>query len=196
MPCERARGRAGFARRFTPVGDVPEALRDDRCCRRFKDLDIATAHLSAVLTPAMQEPLWFWKQGRTSDDHRGKTREQQAVLMVHKARQLAMARRTALVNQIHGDLGEFGIVAPTGPKRLRGALPGILEDAENGRKVRSEATAVYPGDHAHPRRDSGQRTRRVTSEGVLERHWRHWWKSGLIFTAVKTECQSTQGALA
>jgi transposase len=61
-----------------------------------------------------------------------KSEEQQAVLMVHKARQLAVASRTALVNQIHGYLGEFGIVAPTGPRRLRDALPDILADAENG----------------------------------------------------------------
>jgi transposase len=60
-----------------------------------------------------------------------KSEEQQATLMVHRARQLVVASRTALVNQIHGYLGEYGIVAPRGPARLRSALPGILEDAEN-----------------------------------------------------------------
>jgi transposase len=61
-----------------------------------------------------------------------KTPEQQAVLMVHRARTLVVATRTALVNQIRGLLGEFGLVVPRGVARLRSALPGILEDAENG----------------------------------------------------------------
>src|SRR5215469_10171895 len=61
-----------------------------------------------------------------------KSEEQQAVLMVHRARALAVANRTAQVNQIRGLLGEFGLVVPRGIGRLRRELPGILEDAENG----------------------------------------------------------------
>lgn len=61
-----------------------------------------------------------------------KTEEQQAVLMVHRARTLVVANRTAQVNQIRGLLGEFGLVVPKGVARLRRELPGILEDAENG----------------------------------------------------------------
>lgn len=61
-----------------------------------------------------------------------KTKEQQAVLMVHRARTLVVANRTAQVNQIRGLLGEFGLVVPKGVTRLRRELPGILEDAENG----------------------------------------------------------------
>ena len=61
-----------------------------------------------------------------------KTEEQQAVLMVHRARSLVLANRTAQVNQIRGLLGEFGIVVPTGVARLRREMPRILEDAENG----------------------------------------------------------------
>ena len=41
-----------------------------------------------------------------------KTEEQQAVLMVHRARSLALSSRTALGNQIRGLLGEFGLVVP------------------------------------------------------------------------------------
>jgi transposase len=52
--------------------------------------------------------------------------------MVHRARALVVANRTALVNQMHGLLGEFGIVVPKAPTRLRRELPGILENAENG----------------------------------------------------------------
>lgn len=61
-----------------------------------------------------------------------KSEEQQAVLMMHRARTLAVAGRTAQVNQMRGLLGEFGVVVPLGIKRLRKELPRILEDAENG----------------------------------------------------------------
>jgi transposase len=61
-----------------------------------------------------------------------KSEEQQAVLMVHRARTLVMANRTGLVNQVRGLLGEFGVIVPKGVARFRRELPGILEDAENG----------------------------------------------------------------
>ena len=61
-----------------------------------------------------------------------KSEEQQAVLMVHRARSLVVSNRTAQVNQIRRLLGEFGLVVPKGVARLRRELPGILEDAENG----------------------------------------------------------------
>ena len=64
-----------------------------------------------------------------------KSEEQQSVLMVHRARSLVMANRTAQVNQIRGLLGEFGIVVATGVARLRREMPQILEDAENGLPV-------------------------------------------------------------
>jgi len=64
-----------------------------------------------------------------------KSEEQQAVLMVHRARTLTMANRVAQVNQIRGLLGEFGLVVPRGVARLRHELPGILEDAENALPV-------------------------------------------------------------
>ena len=61
-----------------------------------------------------------------------KTEEQQSVLMVHRARSLVMANRTAQVNQIRRLLGEFGLIVPQGVAHLRKQLPQILEDAENG----------------------------------------------------------------
>jgi transposase len=51
------------------------------------------------------------------------------------AAQFVVANRTALVNQIRGLLGEFGLVIPQGVARLRRELPGILEDAQNGLPV-------------------------------------------------------------
>lgn len=58
--------------------------------------------------------------------------EQQAVLMVHRARELLVSERTALVNQMRGLLGEYGLVLAQGVAQMRRALPCILEDAENG----------------------------------------------------------------
>lgn len=56
-----------------------------------------------------------------------KTLTQQAVLTVHRARQLLVAERTALVNQTRGLLAEEGRIVPTGIGALRRALPGLLE---------------------------------------------------------------------
>jgi transposase len=61
-----------------------------------------------------------------------KSEEQQAILMVHRARSLVIANRTAQVNQIRGLLGEFGLVVPRGLAAVRRGLPHILEAAENG----------------------------------------------------------------
>ena len=61
-----------------------------------------------------------------------KSEEQQAVLLVHRARELMVENRTAQVNQIRGLLAEFGLVVPQGIETLKRQLPDILQDAENG----------------------------------------------------------------
>lgn len=48
-----------------------------------------------------------------------KTEEAQAVLTLHRARELLVAERVALSNQIRGLLGEFGIAVAGGMARLR-----------------------------------------------------------------------------
>ena len=50
---------------------------------------------------------------------------------VHRARQLAVRNRTALTNQIHGMLLEYGIESPRSLGPLLRRLAGVLEDAEN-----------------------------------------------------------------
>lgn len=52
---------------------------------------------------------------------------QQAVLTVHRARQLLIAARTAWVNQTRGLLAEYGLIVPAGIGAVRRALPGLLE---------------------------------------------------------------------
>lgn len=54
------------------------------------------------------------------------------LLLVHRRLDRKVRDRTALVNQIRGFLNEYGITVSSGRSRLWAALPGILEDAENG----------------------------------------------------------------
>jgi len=61
-----------------------------------------------------------------------KSVEQQDIQSLHRARDMAMGHRTALINQIRGLLHEYGIVVGRGSANLRKALPDILEDADNG----------------------------------------------------------------
>lgn len=61
-----------------------------------------------------------------------KSVEQQVMQAEHRIRARLIKARTALSNEIRGLLGEFGIVLPASLGRLRRALPGLLEDAENG----------------------------------------------------------------
>jgi Transposase and inactivated derivatives len=56
-----------------------------------------------------------------------KTVAQQAVLTVHRARQLLVAERTALVNQTRGLLAEYGLILPAGIGAVRRAWATLLE---------------------------------------------------------------------
>jgi transposase len=56
---------------------------------------------------------------------------QQQVLMLHRVRSGVVKSRTALVNQLRGVLGEFGLVVAQGIGALRRALPEILADGAN-----------------------------------------------------------------
>lgn len=58
--------------------------------------------------------------------------EQQDIQNFHRQRERLKGERTALVNQIRGLLAEYGLVINKGIPAVRKALPGILEDAENG----------------------------------------------------------------
>ena len=61
-----------------------------------------------------------------------KTVEQQDLQALHRVRSRVMKERKALANQARGLLAEYGVTIAQGIHRLRHALPGILEDAENG----------------------------------------------------------------
>ena len=61
-----------------------------------------------------------------------KSLEQQGLQSIQRSRELLIRDRTALSNHIRGLLMEFGLVIAKGFSALHQALPGILEDAENG----------------------------------------------------------------
>ncbi|MGB6911059.1 MAG: IS110 family transposase, partial [Methyloceanibacter sp.] len=56
-----------------------------------------------------------------------KTRDQQAVLMLHRTRHMFVRQRTALINAIRAHLAEFGIVAPVGRKGVDDLLYVIAD---------------------------------------------------------------------
>ncbi|WP_395344265.1 IS110 family transposase [Ningiella sp. W23] len=61
-----------------------------------------------------------------------KTVRQQDVQAAHRVRDNLMVQRTGKANQIRGLVGEYGLVAPIGIKKLRQAIPLWLEDGDNG----------------------------------------------------------------
>jgi transposase len=60
-----------------------------------------------------------------------KTKEQQAALMLHRARQLLVRQRTMLSNAIRGHLAEFGIVSAKGRNGTGELLEIILSGADS-----------------------------------------------------------------
>ena len=61
-----------------------------------------------------------------------KSVEQQDIQATHRIRADLMTQRTAKANQIRGLVAEYGLVAPQQLRALRAAIPGWLDDAENG----------------------------------------------------------------
>jgi len=61
-----------------------------------------------------------------------KTVEQQDIQAVHRVRSGLMDQRKAKANQLRGLASEYGLVAPKELLHLRLAIPGWLEDQENG----------------------------------------------------------------
>ncbi|MEN8179608.1 MAG: IS110 family transposase [Pseudomonadota bacterium] len=60
-----------------------------------------------------------------------KTIAQQDIQLLHRIRQRQVQQRTALANQIRGQLLEYGVAIPQGISQVRSRLASILEDGEN-----------------------------------------------------------------
>lgn len=61
-----------------------------------------------------------------------KSVEQQSALTLHRAREILVKQETMLANLIRGCLGEFGIVAPLGIRRMA-ELVGLIRDEADSR---------------------------------------------------------------
>ena len=59
-----------------------------------------------------------------------KTVAQQQLTALHRIRSTWMRTRTARINMVRGLLGEFGLVLPTGARRLVPGVMGLIEDAD------------------------------------------------------------------
>jgi transposase len=74
-----------------------------------------------------------------------KSPEQTDIQCVHRIRQGYVRSRTALVNQIRGLLGEYGIVMSQGVNTVRKRLPELIADETNdlSRMMRQNLTSLY-----------------------------------------------------
>jgi len=61
-----------------------------------------------------------------------KSPEQMDIQATHRIRQGLVQSRTALVNQVRGLLGEYGLVLPQGIRHIRNHLPALIADEQNG----------------------------------------------------------------
>src|ERR1700712_3635386 len=61
-----------------------------------------------------------------------KTAEQQAVLMLHRTRDLLMRQRTMLVNALRGHMAELGVIAPQGISRVADLIAVLMDEDEEG----------------------------------------------------------------
>src|SRR5215210_6758226 len=58
-----------------------------------------------------------------------KSEEQQAVLIMHRARDLLVRQRTQLINALRGHLAEFGLIEAQGPSHVRRLLESMQADS-------------------------------------------------------------------
>jgi transposase len=87
--------------------------------------------------------------------------EQQAELAVHRVRRRLMGQRTALINQLRGLLGEYGLVLAQGANNVRRKLPALLESGSESmpplalelfQELYEELVALEQRIDAHDRR--------------------------------------------
>lgn len=98
---------------------IPPAYAKAYVRRQKNDMADAAAICEAVTRPAMRIVAV-------------KSAEQQAVLMLHRARALLVDQRTAVINALRSHLAEFGVVAPQGVRHVV-ALVAVVADASDAR---------------------------------------------------------------
>jgi transposase len=121
----RELGRLGHAVKLIPPAYVKAYVR-----RQKNDAADAAAICEAVTRPAMRfVPV--------------KSAEQQAVLMLHRVRELLVGQRTALINALRSHLAEFGVVAPQGARHVV-ELIAVVADAGDARLPDIAHAALAP----------------------------------------------------
>src|SRR5262244_2226755 len=102
----------GHAVRLMPAAYVKPYVK-----RHKNDATDAEAICEAVIRPTMRfVPT--------------KTTEQQACLMLHRARHLFIRQQTAVINSIRAYLAEFGVVAPVGRRGVEQLLEVVADPAD------------------------------------------------------------------
>jgi transposase len=71
-----------------------------------------------------------------------KTIEQQDILLLHRARELAVKQRTAQANQIRGLLAEYGVIIAKGLSHLQ-ELPALLEFSVKEQKISDKGKNIF-----------------------------------------------------
>ena len=91
-----------------------------------------------------------------------KSAEQQAVLMLHRARNLLVRQRTMLVNALRAHMAEFGIIAPQGLRNVEDLVGELAHEQERlpelarailrmvVDQLRGAPGEVAPGEQAQP----------------------------------------------
>jgi transposase len=75
-----------------------------------------------------------------------KTTEQQACLMLHRARHLFIRQQTAVINSIRAYLAEFGIIAPVGRRGVERLLEVVADTADQRLPEIARACVAALGD--------------------------------------------------
>lgn len=111
-----------WAREISALGHqvklMPPAYVKPYVKRNKNDMADAEAICEAVTRPTMRfVPV--------------KSADRQAVLVLHRTRDLLMRQRTMLLNAVRGHLAEFGIIAPQGPSRALELIGKLREGAHS-----------------------------------------------------------------
>ena len=96
-----------------PHEKMPPVYVKPYICRQKNDASDASAACEAVTRPSMRSVGV-------------RSRENQAALMRHKAREMLVTQRTQLLNELRGHLTEVGVIAPQGPRHAH-ELAGPIE---------------------------------------------------------------------